>query len=65
MSLREMTPEMLARLFHEAYEALAPEHGYKTRAASAVPWEQVPADNKALMVATAAQVLHHLRREDS
>lgn len=54
------TPEALAREFHIAYERLAPSHGYKTREASAVGWADVPADNKALMVATAAAVLKRL-----
>jgi hypothetical protein len=31
-----ITPEELARLFHETYERLAPSYGYKTREASAV-----------------------------
>jgi hypothetical protein len=48
--------EGLARLFHEAYERLAPEYGYKTREASAVPWEKVPENNKRLMIATVAAV---------
>ena len=43
--------EAIARNFHERYERLAPERGYKTRKASAVPWEDVPPENKALMVA--------------
>jgi hypothetical protein len=46
-----------ARLFHETYERLAPEHGYRTREASAVPWEDVPAENKALTLATVREVL--------
>jgi hypothetical protein len=45
------TPEELAQFFHEAYELLAPTYGYKTREASAVPWEEVPKQNKDLMVA--------------
>lgn len=49
--------ESIARAFHEAYEALAPQHGYKTREASAVPWEDVPEDNKALMRATVARLI--------
>lgn len=52
-----MTPEDLARLFHETYERLAPSYGYQTRKASAVPWEAVPEPNKSLMVAVAAEVL--------
>lgn len=48
--------EHIARLFHETYERLAPEFSYETRKASAVPWEQVPDNNKRLMVAVAAEV---------
>lgn len=51
----------LARLFHETYEALAPQHGYETREASRVPWEDVPANNQNLMIATAREVLKRLR----
>lgn len=47
----------LTRQFHEAYERLAPEFGYRTREESAVPWEQVPAANRALMYETVAKVM--------
>jgi hypothetical protein len=50
-------PEALARLFHETYERLAPEHGYETREASAKPWEQVPDNNRALMIAVCRHIL--------
>lgn len=53
-------PEGLARLFHETYERLAPEHGYETRRDSAVPWDDVPENNRRLMVATAFRVLLQL-----
>ena len=56
-----MDAESLARLFHETYERLAPEHGYETRKASAVPWEQVPQKNKALMIAVTGVVESELR----
>jgi len=46
------SPIDLAKAFHEAYERLAPEFGYKTREESAVAWEDVPEQNKKLMVAT-------------
>ncbi len=59
--LVELSPEAVARLFHEAYERLAPLYGYQTRRESAVPWEGVPVQNRALMVATAAAVLADLR----
>jgi hypothetical protein len=57
-----MTAEQLAQRFHEHYERLAPEHGYKTRRASAVPWDDVPEPNRSLMVAVAAAVLHDLEQ---
>lgn len=38
-----------ARRFHEAYERLAPDFGYETRRGSAVPWDEVPEQNRALM----------------
>jgi hypothetical protein len=49
--------EEIAKAFHESYELYAPEFGYRTRDASAVPWEQVPAANKGLMVKTARALL--------
>lgn len=51
------TAELIARAFHETYERLAPEHGYKTRRASAVPWDQVPGQNRALMTAVCMDLL--------
>lgn len=50
------TAAAIARMFHETYERLAPSFGYETRRQSAVPWEQVPEQNKALMIAVAAEV---------
>lgn len=53
-----MSPEELAQKFHETYERLAPEYGYTTREASAVPWDQVPLNNRNLMVAVCREILH-------
>ena len=50
------SPENVARAFHEAYERLAPDHGYETRKESAVPWDEVPEQNRALMVAVVADL---------
>ena len=47
----------IAKAFHEAYESLAPDYGYKTREASAVPWEDVPEQNRRLMLATVERLL--------
>jgi hypothetical protein len=56
----QLTGELLARTFHEAYEELAPSFGYQTRKDSRQPWERVPEDNKRLMVATAEAVIARL-----
>ena len=49
--------ELIAEQFHEAYEDLAPRYGYKTREASAVPWEDVPEANRRLMTHTVVNLL--------
>ena len=49
--------ESVAKMFHEAYERLAPAFGYETREATRVPWEKVPERNKRLMIAATAEVL--------
>ena len=52
--------EKLAQFFHEAYERLAPQHGYETREASRKPWKDVPEQNRELMIAVCGEVLEHL-----
>lgn len=47
----------ITKAFHEAYEELAPNYGYKTREASAVPWADVPNQNKKLMEATVRKLI--------
>lgn len=49
--------ESIARAFHETYERLAPEHGWETQQRSRTSWEDVPEENKRLMVATAQHLL--------
>ncbi|MFD5107113.1 hypothetical protein [Streptomyces cinereoruber] len=49
--------ERIAQRFHEAYEELAPSHGYETREASRKPWADVPEQNKGLMVAVVGRLL--------
>lgn len=56
----QYTPEELAKFFHDEYERIAPHFGYKTREASAKPWDQVPEDNRRLMEAVAASILLNL-----
>lgn len=57
MSRQMLDAEKIARAFHERYERLAPEHGYEIRKASAVPWEDVPGNNKSLMIAVVRSLL--------
>ncbi len=52
-----LSAEEIAEHFHAVYERLAPEHGYETRKASAVPWEDVPEDNRLLMVDVVAELM--------
>lgn len=52
----------MAEQFHVNYERLAPAYGYETRDRTAVPWKDVPADNRGLMMATCAEVLAWLLR---
>jgi len=52
--------EWTARCFHGHYEANAPEFSYKTREASAVAWDDVPEQNRRLMVCTAGHALRDL-----
>lgn len=49
--------ESIAIHFHEAYERLAPSFGYETRKESAVRWEDVPENNRKLMIATVADLM--------
>ena len=53
-----------AKRFHEEYERLAPNFDYKTRRSSAKPWEEVPENNRRLMVATCRVVLRMVHDEE-
>jgi hypothetical protein len=52
--------ERIAAEFHRSYENQAPHFGYETRRESAVPWEEVPKQNRDLMVS----VVHALIAQD-
>lgn len=49
--------EQIAEAFHESYERFAPLVGYDTREESRTDWENVPIENRTLMVAVAADLL--------
>lgn len=55
--MKTVTSEQLARFFHEKYEELAPQFDYTTRKKSATDWENVPGNNKNLMIAVAGEVI--------
>lgn len=57
MRTSDTAADTIAGIFHATYETLAPEHGYETRKSSAVDWENVPANNKALMIAVVQNML--------
>ena len=59
--VNEYRAEQQARKFHEVYERLAARFGYKTREASAVPWDEVPEQNRNLMIAVAKELLLEVR----
>ncbi len=61
LDMNNLEPEKLAQIFHETYERLAPYFNYTTRRATAVPWAQVPDNNKQLMIAVATEVLAALQ----
>jgi hypothetical protein len=52
--------ELLAKRFHELYEAEAAYQGYETRRESAVPWVQVPELNRRIMIAVCATILDEM-----
>lgn len=52
------TAEIVAKAFHEKYEELAPDHGYETREDSRKPWDEVPEQNKGLMIAVVDELIN-------
>lgn len=55
--------EEVAKMFHESYEELAPSFGYETRKETRKDWEEVPPNNKELMVAVIKQIRLALQAE--
>jgi hypothetical protein len=58
-----MSPEEMARKFHETYEHLAPMYGYKTRKGSRVAWEDLSEPLRQLMVATCREIIISLEKD--
>lgn len=59
----KITPEELAKAFHDIYERPDPQFGYETREESRVPWEHLPPANKRLMIAVAEIILLYIQDE--
>jgi hypothetical protein len=55
--------EDLARAFHETYERLAPQFDYQTRPDSAKYWDDVPENNRNLMIMVAAVIRPEIERK--
>lgn len=53
----EAVVDTIAEWFHTYYEMLSPAYGYETRRDSAVPWADVPENNKLLMLHTVKALL--------
>ena len=53
LTSREET-EIIARQFHYRYEQLAPHFRWETQSLSKVPWDDLPENQKNLMMATVA-----------
>jgi hypothetical protein len=58
MGIREVAPEQLAELFHHYHHALAPDFGGEK--ASTEIWEQMPQQEKSLLIAAARLALQDL-----
>jgi hypothetical protein len=59
MSIQEAAPEQLAQLFHHYHHALAPDFHCGERVGSEA-WDQIPAQEKSLLVAAARLALLEL-----
>lgn len=49
--------ELIAKRFHEVYEDLAPSMGWETQERSRKSWEELPTENKWLMVKVVDQLM--------
>jgi hypothetical protein len=49
--------EIIGQFFHDEYERLAPEHGWETQDATRVHWNDLPPNNRALMIRAVRSLL--------
>ena len=64
MSLQEVSPEVLAELFHHYHQALAPDFGC-TSTGNNEAWERVPQQEKNRLVAAARLALLELSSKEN
>jgi len=57
-------PVILASIFHEYYEELAPLYKWKTNTSTAVDFHDLPLENKHLMTHVCCNVISFLKRFD-
>lgn len=62
--MSDLNIEGIAKLFHDRYEYLAPNYGWKTQEQSAVPWDELPENQKDLMVHVVANLIDDPRFRD-
>jgi hypothetical protein len=53
----EAQVESIARAFHDSYEKQADEHGWKPQDKTRVAWEDLPEQNRSLMIAVVRELL--------
>ena len=58
--MKEVTPEKLAKIFHDAYEKIAKKQGWNTQKSCKVEFDDLPEANKKTMILTAAEVINKL-----
>lgn len=56
-NLSTLTAEHIAREFHFTYEDTAPIYAYKTRAETRTHWDDLPTNNRELMIRTVKKLL--------
>lgn len=57
---QRITPECLARLFHDTYLELKPLYGWEVQPGTDVPFDELPDANRDLMIAVAQRVLENM-----
>jgi hypothetical protein len=57
MSIQDVSPEKLGELFHHYHQILAPDFGGATNSAAPQAWDELPREEKCLIVAAARLAL--------